>query len=96
MLYLDYNDKTYNFIRFSTGLGVWLLGNIMVHIELSNNLTNTALKAGRKEQFNFSRMPPKPVKEKAVRTRGPKKTGGNSGKFAVKLKLGKGKIRVGA
>ena len=78
------NDGTltrFEWTRGFDGEGMWItrtrMGNMppncRVHTQMQHELTVKAREQGLSEPHNFAKFPPKPVKEKTVRTRAPRK-----------------------
>lgn len=89
MLRIQHNGKNYEWSRMSTGRGAWCRNNVIVHLELDNELTSQARKAGMNDGLDFARFPPKPVEEEKPKRR--KGSGRRSisvkARHAVKLRL---------
>lgn len=90
MLRIVHNGKVYNWNRIGPdNEGHWMHRNCICHLVLDNELTQIAKSKGLAEPHNFSRTPPKPKKEKAIRvSSGGKRRGTRRSRTAVRIRLG--------
>jgi hypothetical protein len=89
MIRIVHDGKVYNWSRIGpNNEGHWMHRNCITHLVLDSELTQEARSQGIEEPHNFSRLPPKPKKEKAIRVQGKRRTGTRRSKTAVRIRLG--------
>lgn len=80
-----HDGKEFFWTRFNDGEGHWFYQNCVTSLVLDSELTEVARGQGITEKYDFSRLPPKPKKEKEPTVRVRQRRPGS--KTAVRIRL---------